>query len=727
MADTTFISGVADGAFEKAFGELPEWASEETALAIENTLNKILGIQSKTFAQLLKTATAGGTGLSAKDVEDTNKELVKLSRQTNKLNEENTKKLKLDKKEADLKKDNLKNWAKDTFSMKSMMGDLVIAGAAIQKVFMSNVSTFDQLYSSGINVMSGFDGAANGFEALQQLTTLTGVRFTELSATIVKYNTAINSFGLGKFAKTLDAARPSLTQFGYSAKESADLLGVYLQSQQGYSDVNSKTQEQVQKDLVKFGERVTRVSQATGILRSKLLENIDAISQSVDMNLLANRIGDAGAASTSEFIASFKDKKLGQAFLSMMTDTIKPLNSTFMDFQKTGFGGFGQKLMNFTQSLEGLSPEEAAKRTAEFAKANDAELKMMVSRGKLLSQAGVKEADGMMQVAVGLQQQGRTYKEVSKADQAKADATAKASKDLQNQWEKLMATLQAAFAPTIPMLQSLAEGLKWITTKFSELTAAFDPSTRALIGAGAIIVGIIAGLKLTSALMGSIPSLIKTMFGGGQRGSRTNPMYVVDIGSSGGMPGMDKGGKGGKGGKGKWAGRAASVGKGLAGGVGGILAGIGLDYATDELKKSGHNQAAAATDIASSAASFAGTGALLGSFIGPIGTLAGAIIGGGTGALYGAYNNWETISPSTPKSSTIDSPSASKPTDALDNKPGSDTSTTTGESATNKSSRSNEINSTLTYQTAILTQILEASQNLVSVNRDILKYAKVHS
>ena len=168
MADTTFISGVADGAFEKAFGELPEWASEETALAIENTLNKILGIQSKTFAQLLKTATAGGTGLSAKDVEDTNKELVKLSRQTNKLNEENTKKLKLDKKEADLKKDNLKNWAKDTFSMKSMMGDLVIAGAAIQKVFMSNVSTFDQLYSSGINVMSGFDGAANGFEALQQ-------------------------------------------------------------------------------------------------------------------------------------------------------------------------------------------------------------------------------------------------------------------------------------------------------------------------------------------------------------------------------------------------------------------------------------------------------------------------------------------------------------------------------------------------------------------------------
>ena len=715
MADTTFISGVADGAFEKAFGELPEWASEETALAIENTLNKILGVQSKTFAQLLKTATTGGTGLSAKDLEDTNKELVKTARDFKKLNEENNKKLKLDKKEEEAKRDNLKNWTKDSFSLKSIMGGIVAAGNAIKKTFIENVSTFDQLYSSGINVMNGFDGATSGFEALQQLTTITGIRFTELAATIVKYNTAINSFGLGKFAKTLGGAKDALTEFGYNTKESADLLGVYLESQQGYSDVNSRTQAQVQKDLTKFGERVTKLSQATGVLRSKLLEDIDAISQSVEINLLANRIGENGAEATSEFIASFKDKKLGQAFLNMMTDTIKPLNTTFMDFQKTGFGGFGQKLMNFTQSLEGLDPEEAAKRTAEFAKANDAELRMMISRGKLLSQAGVKEADGMMQHAVGLQQQGRKYKEIDKAEQDKANATAKASKDLQNQWEKLMSSLQAAFAPTIPMLTTLAEGLGWLTTKIAEVIKMFESSTLAMIGAGAVIFGIIAGLKITSAVMGSLSEKIKSMFGGGQRGSRTNPMYVVDIGS-GGMSGLEKGGKGGKGGKGKWLGKAANFGKGLAGGVGGILAGIGLDYATDELKKSGHEQAAAATDIASSAAAFAGTGALLGSFIPILGNIAGGVIGAGLGASYGAYKNWGTISPS-----TINSPSATPSTNASDNTPGSNTSTSTRESATDKSPHTEVINNTLMYQTSILTQMLEATQSLVTSNEKILK------
>jgi len=279
MADTNvFISGATEGSLANAFDGMPPWATQDTAESIQKLLRDSLGIQTKTLAQILKTAKDNGTGLSPKDLND---EIIRLTKGFKSLAAEQELDKKRRKRQRDIDDDDDDAKRRSTKLLNIFGTSILTAGLKIKQAFIDNVSTFDKLYASGLNVVDGFSNAATGFEAVQQLAVITGVRFTELSETIVKYNTAINSFGLSKFAKTFASASTELTEFGYTAKESADLLGSYLESQQGYANTNSKTQFQVQKDLVNFGQRITRLSQATGITRAKLLENVEALSHSI--------------------------------------------------------------------------------------------------------------------------------------------------------------------------------------------------------------------------------------------------------------------------------------------------------------------------------------------------------------------------------------------------------------------------------------------------------------
>ena len=561
MADNSvFIAGAAPGALAEALDGMPPWATEETAVKIQGILNKTLSLQTKAFSEMVKRMSAGG--MSPEEVKKLNDEFEDLVKNTAAENKQYPKRRQWWKDEETEAQRSKRRWreAKEQHSgLMTSLGVLSGWGTAVLGTLTGNITTFDNLYASGVNLMSGMDGAANGFESLQQIATLTGVRYTELAKTLEKYSTAVNTYGMGKFVKTLTTSSASLAEFGFSTKESADLLGAYLESQRGFSDVNSRTQEQVQKDLVKFGERVTKLSLATGTARNKLLENIEAISESVEANILAGRIGTEAAASTQEFIASFKDKNLGNAFLRMMTDAIKPLNDTFMDFQKTGFGGFGQKLMAFTQSLEGLEPEEAARRTAEFAKANDGQLKMMVQRGNLLRRAGVKEADGMLKIVTGLQQQGRSYKEVSAEEMAAMKRTAEASKQIANAWEKLLSQLQATFVATPGILENvtwlltkLNDGLSWLRT--FEMSKVITP----LVAVGLAIFGVVAKFTFLGK---AIDFMARKMFdlamgkpGGGGRGGTTGRQGG---GGRGGTTGRQGGG--GRGRIGKMGGGGSAV------------------------------------------------------------------------------------------------------------------------------------------------------------------------
>ena len=80
---------------------------------------------------------------------------------------------------------------------------------------------------------------------------------------------------------------------------------------------------------------------------------------------------------------------------------------------------------------------------------------------------------------------------------------------------------------------------------------------------------------------------------------------------------------------GKFAGGAV-----LKGGAGAVL-GMGADYAGDKLKESGHEKLGAGASILGKTASYAA----MGSMLGPMGTLAGGVIGAGMGL----YDNWGSL------------------------------------------------------------------------------------
>ena len=781
MADnSTFITGVADGAFdgafEDAFGDLPAWASDITARNIQGVLSKTLDLQTKSFTKMIKALEDSKKSGSQVDADKAKKSMEDFAKEVDKEREKKKKNSKLDDEED--KKKTKRQVATESAS-KLFLVTLSKLSDGIKSAFTDSVSTFDQLYKAGIDTVSGFESASNGLEALQQLSTLTGIRFTELAKTMEKYSTAVNSFGVGKFGKVLSATKLQLTGFGYSVTEAADLLGAYLESQQGFADVNSKTQAQVQKDLLTFGARITGLSQATGISRDKMLENIDAISQSIEANILSGQVGADAAAGTLEFISSFKDKNVGQAFLKMMTDSIKPLNSTFMDFQKTGFGGFGQKMQAFTQSLQGLDPREQARRTAEFAKANDQELQMMISRANMLDQAGVEGASGVLQFATGLRQTGLTYKEVSAKEREKADLTEKATKDFQNQWERLMSQLQQAFAPTIPMLISLAHGLVWVNTQIEKFAGLFDSATKSWIGVGIVVATTALSFKQMFQYVSKIVPFLGRLLGvvgllytafeiGYSIGTELyNVLSKFDVFNDF-MDGIfdtifntfdDIVASAVWIGKGLWsAGQwVVDAAKSIAGFISDSVKTISglipdwvknafsimltpLNFIIDGIASVGTGLWTAIKDIFNIFVTRQQWIAdIFNSVIGSIKSLFSWIPGvnSNTSPSSPAPSAVSLPTPtppptaqtSTPKPSTLNSPSQVSTTPASDSKPEAQVKEPLkpNGSGIEKPTSGSDINNMLGYQTSLLEQLVQSTNSLVSVNKDILKYTRVHT
>lgn len=86
--------------------------------------------------------------------------------------------------------------------------------------------------------------------------------------------------------------------------------------------------------------------------------------------------------------------------------------------------------------------------------------------------------------------------------------------------------------------------------------------------------------------------------------------------------------------------KVSKYGRVLKGGLGALAGGLALDFASEKLTESGHEQLGAGADVASSALSGAGTGAMIGSVVPGVGTAIGGAVGGVVGAGVGLYNNW---------------------------------------------------------------------------------------
>jgi hypothetical protein len=107
---------------------------------------------------------------------------------------------------------------------------------------------------------------------------------------------------------------------------------------------------------------------------------------------------------------------------------------------------------------------------------------------------------------------------------------------------------------------------------------------------------------------------------------------VADVATSGGGGMMSKAGSLLKG-----------AAPGLLKGGAAALGGAALSYGGDKLKEAGYEKTGAAVDIAGQAASWGGTGAMIGSVVPGVGTAIGAGVGAVAGGAYGLYKNWGSL------------------------------------------------------------------------------------
>ena len=830
MADNSvFITGAAKGAMADALDGLPPWATENTITTIRGILDKSLLVQKQTLEQIIKSAKAGGSQLTPSEIEKVNNEFEDWGKN---LNEENIRQKKRDKeKELEDKKEKKRNLEKAELFGKRIAFDLSLAGVSklIGNTFVENVKTFNDLNAAGINVISGMGDTKDGFQSLRQLTAETGVRFTELSASMVKYSSAVNSFGVGKFAKTVGMASANLTQFGFSAKEGADLLGAYLSMQQGVTDVSLKTADETNKDLLRFGESVFKLSMTTGMARTAIIANVEAISHSTDANVLAGRIGEQAAAGMTTFLASFKNQDVARQLLKLMSDPIKPLNETFMSLQKSGMGGFAQQLTTQMKSLEGMPEELKAQAMKSFVMAHRGELEQNKQRLALLKQAGVEGAAASLDMITALTQQADATVELTEEKRKEIERTKisnAASKNLATAWEKFSSLLQRAFGPTATMMNILTGALNGLNAVIGGIISAFDwlgekisVVTKALGIADSfdltawIGIGIIGASLFTifkSFKVGML-SAAKDLFswGKGAKSASTSK----GAGSLTEKVGGSVGGSLGNIGKG-----LGNLGKGLGAGLGGLiretltgladglkalgnprvllgvlaLAGIagalwitgkaiqqftGLDWETMgkagvalvALGVAGAAAGMVAPAILLGAAAFAAMGAALWIIGKAIDATGSGIttISSGLGNLSNVLSSFKGLdtlqtlvntinsleiskaltlgalslvslpaptptrgasSSTTPRSSTLNSPSAV----STDEKVGGEqaiskeNSKATG-TGIEKLPVDDGINTALGYQSSLLEQLLQGTNNLISVNKDILRYTRIQA
>jgi len=630
-------------------------------------------------------------------------------------------------------------------------------GDAIQDTFKSNINSFATLQSSGLDLMRGMDNASNGFQSLQQLSSLTGIRFTELSSTMIKYNSAINAFGVGKFAKTLGKSTDALTKFGFSSKETGDLLGAYLEIQRGHTDMQNKTTDETSAELVIFGKRINNLSLATGMARGAILANMDAMSKNTSMAILAAQQGSKSAEATTGFLASLKDQDLANTLAKMMTDPVKALNASFAALQKGGMGDLAAELETLLAGMEGLSESEKAKALANFAAAHDQDLRSKLLDANFQSQAPGMEAIGAANVKLitSLQAAGR---QINKFAEESNDPAAIARADFAKSWENLMSQMQSTFSLPIKALELLTWGINGIAESIKWFTGLFSSETKGWIGAIGVVVGSLAGLVLgfkgvtlvLSLFKSSIPLLLRGSIG--MIGTAiAAPFRIFSTGlttasaalgrlsasASAASAATGAAGVAGKfGGLGKILGflSAAAVVANIGDAAGGAM-GVGKDKDGNDIELN------KAQDDANWEMMSMPQKMMSGLLRGIEGV--GGIIGMDNIARSAANDrikaetaglktkkSTEISVPKDPAPSTIESPSAkpAKVTEkSAETAPDVSDPKTSTPAGLDTNAGSNDINNLLTFQSSVLQQILLSTQDVVSINRDILKFTRANA
>lgn len=279
--------------------------------------------------------------------------------------------------------------------------------------------------------------------------------------------------------------------------------------------------------------------------------------------------------------------------IKQMGDAVNDTSKTMKDVEK----GRAAAQVGASKDAERLGKSTLA--AMSFMSGPDAQAAQALQRADNVNkQQGIKtaaDAEAQMKT-VAAEQKKRRESEAADAVQAQ--------KAMQEMTQALLSILMPAIKLLTAVINPLAKFVSAVMTQFEKLG-----TTLQLITVAGLAFLAFKKLELARATAGQIPT-------GGS------------------------GGAGGIGGSGVGKGLGGRLAGSLKGGLGGIAGGLALGAAADYAASNGMEKTGAGLDIASTAAQFAGTGAMLGSIVPGAGTALGAGLGAAAGGAYGLYQNW---------------------------------------------------------------------------------------
>lgn len=595
----------------------------------------------------------------------------------------------------------------------------------LAKIQDSYVKSYQNLASSG----AVFTGSLTDMRLSASKTFLTLDEFSS----VVKNNTDVFrsldgdvTSGVKKFVAIQNSllapgseVQKNLAYLGVSSQEAADITLSYIRSQGSMNKRGLDNQKEVTATVSQYAQELTLLSSITGKSREELRKKLDEENAEAMWQSALNEMSPEKAAKMRqglEMAMAQGGKPAMEAFKAMALG-FPPMTEAARLYTATQQAGV-RALESYVQTAndERINEEQAGKRNRAALAKQIAEGAVDQKNLRTVLQASALSGTGLSQVlsdATKMQtmfmHEGKMLSEreiaqkleemavKNKATSGEIAAADEATKKLNQLGQEILARLLPVFKDLQPVMLKLVDAFVkampgvlefldqldvYLPQAIDKLRDNFDAL---VVAAKALALAFVA--TKTAQMASGIGSL---------------------VGSGSLITGI-----------------LGKLGKVTS--IAAILGGAALDYNTERLKREGKEKPAAYSDIASSALSWGGTGAMLGSVAGPVGTAAGATIGAIAGGAYGLYKNWDTVFNSSPNK--LPKPESVLSTEDADKK------TEANEELNKKTEESRRISSRLEEQKTLLSSSNEIlskqletlnkqTAELLKLTRDSVEYAK---
>lgn len=509
-----------------------------------------------------------------------------------------------------------------------------LAKAGIQMMVretQKTIETFRTMSQSGALFSNGMMGMRKAADAA-------GMTLEDFSKVASTNKEAFASLGLGvsggiqKMSKSMQAGgeemRKQLFGLGYSMEDQGNMMAEVMSTMAGPSGKLKASDQEVAARTKQYAQNLSLLSALTGedikakeaAIRKEndnlaFQQKLDGMSEKERLDLQQSMAGmsEIQRKALRERMVYGTVVSADVNIAEAQNDALKQSNERIAQLQKTGELNVRSTLK--TQAEFG----PAIKKTTMEAQAFGAATNLIGG------EAGNAARMMMEQSQLSAKLSGKSIEEQEKilAEQV-ANAKKDPMVDVQEEARKFGKEMDKLVTDNLPLFGSALTETMGIAKKGIEEFRDFvhgvtkEPTwAEKLMAGGAALVAAVPGLISAISMIKAAIDWFKGQSGGG-----------------GGLPD----GKGGPPGKGGLGGKALSLGKNLL--KGGATAALGMagEYAGGKLKESGYQTAGTAVGVAGKTASYAGTGAMIGSFIPGIGNVVGGVIGGGIGLGMGLFD-----------------------------------------------------------------------------------------